>query len=76
MKCHDALNIVVFRMPALNPSRKTQILQAAACPKLADAVRIAAERELTTVSEFTRRALIERLQWWHGIDPATPRSER
>lgn len=45
---------------------------AAQChPALAAAVRLGADRELMTISEFTRRALIDRLRW-HGIDPTAP----
>jgi hypothetical protein len=47
-------NVVVFGMPTPNHSRKTQILQAAASPRLAEAVRVAAERNLMTISEFTQ----------------------
>lgn len=36
---------------------------------LADAVKTAADRELTTISEYVRRALLEKLRG-AGIDPA------
>jgi hypothetical protein len=46
-----------------------QFLQVQAPPPLKVAVKLAADRELTTVSEFIRRTLIERLRAV-GIDPA------
>jgi hypothetical protein len=38
-------------------------------PALAAAVKVAADRELTTVSEFVRRVLIDKLRS-DGIDPS------
>jgi hypothetical protein len=49
-------------------SRK--MLQLIVPPSLQAAVKLAADREMTSISEFTRRVLIERLRA-DGIDPAT-----
>jgi hypothetical protein len=54
-------------------SRK--MLQLQAPPALAAAVKFAADREMTTISEFVRRALIDRLRS-DGIDPALLAKER
>jgi hypothetical protein len=47
-------------------SRSTLQLQAP--PALTAAVKLAAEREMTTISEFVRRVLIDRLRS-DGLDP-------
>ncbi len=47
-------------------SRK--MLQLCAPPALTAAVKLAADREMTTISEFVRRVLIDRLRS-DGIDP-------
>ena len=53
-------------MPRETPTRT--VLQLCAPPALAVAVKTAASREMTTVSEFVRRVLIDRLRS-DGIDP-------
>jgi hypothetical protein len=46
------------------------MLQLCAPPALVAAVKLAADREMTTISEYVRRSLIDR---WRsgGIDPAS-----
>lgn len=39
-------------------------------PALGDAIKLAADQEMTTISEFARRALIDRLRA-AGIDPTS-----
>ena len=46
----------------------SRILQLAAPPVLAQAVKEAADRELLTISEYIRRTLIDRLRA-DGVDP-------
>jgi hypothetical protein len=53
-------------MPRENPSRT--VLQLCAPPALTVAVKNAAAREMTTISEYVRRVLIDRLRS-DGIDP-------
>jgi hypothetical protein len=48
---------------------RKRMLQLQTPPALAAAVKVAADRELMTVSEFVRRVLIDRLRS-DGIDPA------
>jgi hypothetical protein len=45
-----------------------KMLQLCAPPALTSAVKAAADREMTTISEYVRRALIDRLRS-DGIDP-------
>jgi hypothetical protein len=52
------------------PQQPRSTLQLCVSPKLTEAVRLAASREMTTTSEFVRRVLIARLRA-EGIDPAT-----
>jgi hypothetical protein len=47
------------------------MLQLCAPPALVTAVKLAADREMTTISEYVRRSLIDRLRSG-GIDPAAP----
>jgi hypothetical protein len=47
------------------------MLQLCAPPTLVAAVKLAADREMTTTSEFVRRSLIDRLRSG-GIDPSAP----
>lgn len=50
--------------------RKPLLLQAAASPAFVAAVKLAADREVMTVSEYIRRSLVAQMRW-QGIDPAT-----
>jgi hypothetical protein len=50
-------------------------LQICAPPPLVAAVKLAADREMTTISEYVRRSLIDRLRCG-GIDPAAPPAEK
>jgi hypothetical protein len=54
-------------------SRKP-MLQLCAPPALVAAIKLAADREMTTISEYVRRSLIDRLRSG-GIDPAAPAAE-
>lgn len=56
---------------AQDSSRK--LLQLQAPPALTAAIKLAADREMTTISEYVRRALIDRLRAG-GIDPAAAKS--
>ena len=51
-------------------SRK--MLQLIVPPSLDEAVKLAASREMSTISEYVRRVLIDRLRA-DGIDPTTAR---
>jgi hypothetical protein len=55
---------------AQETSRKPT-LQLCAPPALVDAVKAAADREMTSISEYVRRSLIDRLRSG-GIDPTAP----
>jgi hypothetical protein len=44
------------------------MLQLQAPPALTAAIKLAADREMTTISEFVRRVLLDRLRS-NGIDP-------
>lgn len=48
---------------------KTPVIQASASPALAAAVRVAADRDMMSISEYVRRAVLDRLRW-QGVDPA------
>ena len=52
------------------PRQPRTMLQLCVPPMLTAAVKVAADREMTTISEFVRRVLIDRLRA-DGIDPAT-----
>jgi hypothetical protein len=51
------------------PQEPRKMLQLCVPQTLTAAVKLAADRELTTISEFVRRVLIDRLRA-EGIDPA------
>jgi hypothetical protein len=64
-----------MRTVAMAQENSRNMLQLNAPPALTEAVKLAADRELTTVSEFVRRTLIDRLRSI-GIDPAQGNGQR
>jgi hypothetical protein len=56
----------------MHQENRSKLLQCAATPSLVAAVKLGADRELMTISEFVRRSLIDRLRG-AGIDPMASR---
>jgi hypothetical protein len=53
--------------------RARKMLQLIVPPRLDEAIKVAADREMSTISEYVRRVLIDRLRA-DGIDPTQARS--